>query len=137
MVFKSITPEQLAHSGSEDAHQKAIFCWCALNFDKYPELRWLFHVPNGGFRNKQEAAKLRAMGVKSGVPDIWLPIKRGNFSGLVIELKKPGKDGKAPGRTDAQQKEWIAMLKEQSFGAMVCIGWEQAKEALISYLEWR
>ncbi len=137
MAFKSITPEQLANSGSEEAHQKALFCWAALNFETYPELRYMFHVPNGGFRNKSEAATLRAMGVKKGVPDIWLPIKRGQYSGLVTELKKPGKDGKAGGRTEPQQKEWIAFLKTQGYGAMVAIGWEQAREGIISYLEWK
>lgn len=38
---------------------------------QYPQLLW-FHCPNGGSRDKREAAKLKAMGVRPGVADIIL-----------------------------------------------------------------
>ena len=55
---------------------------------QWPELRWLFAVPNGGWRAKRTAAAMKAEGAKPGVPDYLLPVARGGFSGLAIELKR-------------------------------------------------
>lgn len=52
---------------SEDTEQINVVSWANWNVNRYPELRWLFHVPNGGSRNKQEAVKFKQMGVKAGV----------------------------------------------------------------------
>ena len=136
--LKFITPEQLAFNNTEDGHQLALFCWAALNFEKYPELRYMFHIPNGGFRHKAEAAKLRAMGVKSGVPDVCLPVRRGIYPAFFVELKKPAKNGKSGGRLSDNQKDvWIPYLKSQGFAVAVAIGWEDARDKVISYLEWK
>ena len=47
----------------------------------------MFHIPNGGSRNKLEASNLKKQGVKAGVPDLFLPVGRGSYHGLFIELK--------------------------------------------------
>lgn len=122
-----ITPEQLCRSGSEDGHQLALFCFAASS--GIPELRWLFHIPNGGYRDKREAGKLKAMGVKSGVPDIFLPVGRNGFKGLWIELKKPVK-----GIVSKEQHEWLNYLSTQGYATRVCFGWIEAKDVLLAYL---
>lgn len=127
-----ITPEQLASGGSEDGEQLALLCWCALNSATYPDLKWLFHIPNGGSRDKREAAKLKGMGVKPGVLDLCLPVKRGGYSGLYIELKKL-----KGGKVSQEQREWIDHLRSQGFGAIVCHGWIEARKVLIDYLNWK
>lgn len=127
----AITPEQLAAGGTEDGHQLALFCWAALNFEKYPELKRMFAIPNGGYRDKREAAKLKAMGVKRGVPDICLPVTRLPFAGLFIELKKL-----KGGVVSDEQDDWGDYLKSQRFGFAVCKGWIEARNMLIQYLEW-
>lgn len=131
-------PEKYALSGSEDSAQIAIFGWAALPEikEKYPELKWLFAIPNGGFRTKAGAGKLKAMGVKAGVPDIMLPIKRGMWAGLIIELKKPKLDGRAKGKTSDKQNIWIAHFQSEGYGAAVCHGFLEAREMLIKYLEY-
>ena len=58
---------------SEDTEQINVVSWANWNMNRYPELKWLHHVPNGGSRNKQEAVKLKQMGVKAGVSDLCLP----------------------------------------------------------------
>lgn len=131
-IRKQITPEQLASSGTEDGEQLALFCWIALNINQYPDLKWLHHSPNGGSRHKAEAAKLKAMGVKSGFPDLILILKRGKFNGLCIELKRLKK-----GKVSDRQNEWGEYLKLQGFGFAVCNGWLEARDMLISYLEWK
>lgn len=72
---------------SEDTEQIVVIRWAALQTARYPELKWLHHIPNGGSRNKAEAAKFKQMGVKSGVSDLCLPYPMGIYSGLYIEMK--------------------------------------------------
>ena len=67
--------------GSEDNFQKAV----ARYLDAKGVL-W-FHCPNGGSRNVAEAAKLKAMGVMAGIPDILILEPRKNCYGFAIELK--------------------------------------------------
>lgn len=148
MASKPITPEQLAQNNTEDGHQLALFCWISLlnnggypELIAYPELNRLFHIPNGGSRHKAEAAKLKGMGVKAGVPDLLLPVKRGIYSGLFVELKKLKTVLKSNREsrekfTSNEQDDWITYLKSQGFGACVCHGWEAARDTLIKYIEW-
>ena len=83
-----MTPEQIAKSGTEESHQTALFAWAALHANECPQLRLLLAIPNGGLRNKVTAGKLKAQGVKAGVPDIFLPVARGRYHGLWIEMKE-------------------------------------------------
>lgn len=53
-----------------------------------PDLLW-WHVPNGGKRNKREAARFKLMGVRAGVPDLQVILANG--SAAFIELKAPKK----------------------------------------------
>lgn len=129
-MSKPLNPADIAKQGSEHAHQVAVFAWAALNFERYPELRMMFAIPNGGERNKIVAANLKAEGVRAHVPDIFLPVARGSWHGLFIEMKKIG------GRVDPGQLSYIQELKERGYGALVCVGWEQAIAALQSYLNW-
>lgn len=129
-MAKPITPEQLAKSGSEDGAQLALFCWCATS--GISELKWLFHIPNGGSRHIAEASKLKAMGVKSGVPDLFLPVRKQNWLGLWIELKKEKRKGTV---VSDKQEEWIIYLLDQGYWATVCYGWEEARDCLLQYLQ--
>lgn len=131
-----ITPESLAKE-SEDSQQLALMCWCADNFDKHPELKRLVHIPNGGSRDKREAGKLVAMGVKSGFPDLFLPVRRKQFPGLFIELKVIKLKTKINGGAFDAQIEWGKYLKENGYGYKLCHGWKDARDTLIDYLEWK
>lgn len=126
---------------SEDGHQVVLFQWAALAKGKYPELAWLYAVPNGGLRSKAVAGKLKAQGVKSGVPDIQLDVARKGFHGLRIELKVPEVKAvpnitkrKAPGRTSPEQDAWLEQLRVQGYKAEVARGWVEAMEILVDYL---
>ena len=50
----------------EDVEQISLFRWAAYQRGRWPELELMFHIPNGGKRNKAEAARLKEMGVKAG-----------------------------------------------------------------------
>ena len=66
----------------ESEEQICLFQWAQYQSGRYPELELMYHIPNGGSRNKYEAANLKLQGVKAGVPDICLPVARGKFHGL-------------------------------------------------------
>ena len=119
----------------ESLEQQALFEWAMLNESKYPELKLLYHCPNGGKRNAREAARLKKEGVKSGVPDVFLPVAKKilNISmplwyGLYIELKA-GKN-----ETTESQDWWIENLRGQGYRVEVCYGWEAAKNLILDYL---
>ena len=114
---------------TESQEQSALFEWAQLLERRTPELRLLFAIPNGGLRNKVVAAKLKAEGVKSGVPDVCLPVARNEHNGLFIEMKRR-KDGKV----SLEQAEWIRLLIEQGYKVMVCRGFDEAKKTIEEYL---
>lgn len=116
----------IQHEANE---QEALFDWAAFMRGKYPELDLLYHVPNGGDRNTIEAANLKRQGVKAGVPDLCLPVARGKYHGLYIEMKY-GKN-----KASVKQEKWIAALRKQGYIAEVCYGWQKAAELITKYLE--
>lgn len=116
---------------SEHDQQVALFNWAAYSRNRWPELDLLFAIPNGGLRNVRVAGKLKAEGVKSGVPDLFLPVSRRQYHGLFIELKF-GKNKPSP-----QQNAWLDRLAGQGYCALAACGWEQAATILENYLEGR
>lgn len=115
----------------ESGHQEAIFSWCDYNRGRYPELRLLHHVPNGGRRNENDARALKRQGVKAGVPDLVLPVARSGYHGLYMELKAPG------GKLEQSQIDFIQAVEAQGYFARVCVGWQAAVNTLSAYLDER
>lgn len=93
----------------ESGHQEALFSWAGYQLGRMPELEYMYHVPNGGKRDAATATALKRQGVKAGVPDIHLPVARGEYHGLYIELKA-GKN-----TTTAKQKGWLRFLRQQGY----------------------
>lgn len=113
---------------TEAEDQRAVFEWAALSLGKYPELGLLFHIPNGGYRNGKEGANLKRQGVRKGVPDLFLPVARGIYHGLFVEMKTP------KGRLAPEQKGWINALIAQGYRAAVAWGYEDAVSIIEGYL---
>lgn len=116
------------YAPTEHQEQVALFQWAGISERAYPELALLHAVPNGGSRHPAEAKNLKAAGVKPGVPDICLPVPRGKYHGLYIELKSQ------KGRPSEFQEEWISRLNQQGYMAVCCHGFEEARSAIMSYL---
>ncbi len=113
----------------EHNHQVALFRWSALNEKKYPDLALMFAVPNGGHRHKLTAYKLKAEGVKAGVPDLCLPVPRGTYAGLFIEMKA-GKN-----KPTGSQLEWQDRLRRAGHRVEVCYSWMSAANVIEEYLQ--
>ncbi len=114
---------------SEHDHQVALFCWANANVTRFPELRFMFAVPNGGHRHPAVAGKLKAEGVKAGVLDIHLPAARAGFHGLWIEMKA-GKN-----RPTAEQFLWMDYLRGAGYCVRLCYSAKDAQKAIEEYLQ--
>ena len=102
---------------SELSEHLALASWLRA---KVPDA-WWFHPPNGEKRSSSTAAKLRAMGVSAGVPDIvMLEPKR-----IVIELKRLGVS-----KPSKEQAAWLEVFERNGFIVGTCSGWRAAVEFL-------
>ncbi len=114
---------------SEHEEQVSLIEMCQLNERKYPGLELIYAIPNGGARHPAVAAKLKAEGVRPGVPDLCLPVKRGEYPGLYIEMKAMG------GILSDNQKKWADALKKQGYAVTTCWGYDDAWETICEYME--
>jgi hypothetical protein len=111
----------------EELEQTALFMWAA----HFPDLRWMFAIPNGGKRNQREAARLKAQGVKPGVSDVFLPLSRNGHQGLYIEMKRRKSDG--PSRVTPKQQQFQNAMTREGYLCHVCFGAGEAIEVIKEY----
>ena len=112
---------------SEDDEQAALFQYAS--YQKEIEWSLLFAIPNGGYRKIKTGIQLKRTGLKPGVPDIFLPVGRGVYHGLFIEMKSE------KGTVRKNQKEWHDALRTQGYKVEVCRGCDQAIKEIQEYLK--
>lgn len=92
---------------------------------RYPQLRLLFAIKNeAAYKN----ARLRAEGIRNGVFDLMLPVARGAYHGLFLEMKV-GKNQLSP-----EQTVFAFEMRQEGYCTIVCWGQDAAFRALITYL---
>jgi hypothetical protein len=101
-----------------------------------PGGEWLFHIPNGfkilAKTKKQRdiiGARWKREGVLPGVCDLCLPIVRGGYHGLYMEVK----EGKKP--VTEEQKAFIAHVQAEGYKVIVVRSAQQGIDAVIEYLK--
>ncbi len=114
---------------SEHQSQCAVISWWHLAHAGYglPEFA-LLAIPNGGARDHVTGALLKAEGARPGIPDLMLAVKRGDYGGLVIEMKKIGN------QTNATQKEVLAYFGRAGYAWEVCWTSDAAIARIKGYL---
>lgn len=137
---------------TEHDDQAAVIEW----FDHYgpahginPKL--LMASPNAAKRSYGLAARMKAEGMRAGQPDLFLAHPKLSkfkveptgwyptlFHGLFIELKRKGwtppKSGKALEHWE-RQLEYAQLLRKAGYNALVCIGADEAMQAIKGYVE--
>ena len=113
----------------ESQIQQAFIQWCNLHVNKYPELKFIHHSPNGGKRNVKEAARFKREGVKAGFPDLILPVVTSTSAGLYIEVKTK------KGRLSSSQKEWKDFLISQGYSWRLCRSVDECIKAVKLHLD--
>ena len=111
----------------EKKDQKKLIAWAITQIYEYPCLRWLHHISNGELRDAKVSRELAAMGVRSGVFDLFLPVASGEYSGWYWDMKTD------TGSLTKDQRDFENFAETQGF----CVGYgdfEAAKCSLAEYL---
>jgi len=120
----------------EHQHQVALIAWAhrtilppASDVEAGASLGWyMLAIPNGGRRQPREAARLKAEGVKPGVSDLLLPLRRQGMAGFWLELKAPGK------RPTRDQLAWLERMRLAGYRAEWADDWAKAAGMLAEYV---
>jgi len=95
----------------------------------------LYAIPNGaslagGKRERAiQMSRLKAEGLRPGVPDVCLPCPRNGYGALYIEHKT------TTGRISDNQSAWVDRLRAAGNLVVVSRSFEQSRAALLSYLQ--
>ena len=101
----------------------------------------MFAIPNGTNKSLTAQRMFKAEGLKSGVPDLMIPIANKYYHGLFIEMKrrakrlKNGKKSISHTKVSPEQEQWLNNLSERGYCAIVCYGADDAIEMIEDYLE--
>lgn len=116
------TKKKPATHPSEDQEQIAVVDWCKAM--RIP----VAHIPNEGKRSPQRGALMKRMGLRKGFPDLFVPMPRGGFHGLFLEMKAKG------GKTTKEQEEWLSLLNENGYAVCVAVGANEGIEKIKRYV---
>lgn len=127
----------------EDGEQRALIQWADLTpmpagLALYTGARighYLFAIPNGGARNRIEAARLIGLGVRSGVADLFFSFPSPgvpHHHGLYIEMKAPKPFNS---RVTENQNLFLQRMLTAGYQSVICLGWDAARRAISSYLQ--
>jgi hypothetical protein len=114
----------------EFLEQSALFEWARMPcvVAQYPQLDILSCSLNGVKLSTAQAGKARAAGMLAGEHDVKLPVARGRYIGLSIEMKV--NDG-AP----TEKQLWYgSRLEAEGWCVRYCWTWTEARDAIVSYL---
>jgi len=87
-----------------------------------------FHCANERRTTMQAGARLKAKGVKSGVPDCLILKTNTIYNGLAIELKIK------PNKPTAKQIEWLDKLTNEGWKTAICFSFDEALKEIDEYL---
>lgn len=105
-----------------------------LTVAQYLDLKKIlwFHVPNEGKRTGFNGNNLKKIGLKPGVPDLFICVPRGTYHGLFIEMKTPKRRASTIAVSD-HQLCWINNLNNSGYLAIVCFGADEALTEIDKY----
>lgn len=110
----------------ESSTQKTCVTWFRLQYPHYSNV--LFAVPNGGYRNAREAARMKAEGTVAGVADIILLVARNGYNSLCVEFKT------ATGKQSALQKQWQKDAEDAGNKYVICRSFDEFMDVMLGYL---
>lgn len=109
--------------------QCALFAWARLMQGTLPGLRLLRGSLNGVKLTKAQAGKAKAAGMLKGEHDVMLPVPRGGYSGLSIELKH------GDNQPTADQLDYGERMEQEGWMVRYCWEWTEAAEVIVGYLQ--
>jgi hypothetical protein len=104
---------------TEHVEQREFVAWFRREF---PTVR-ILAVPNGGYRGKVTAQRMKLEGVEPGVPDLFVP-----GWALWIEMKR-----QKGGSVSMEQKDWMMYLQRVGYTCWVAKGCDDAKRQVLEF----
>lgn len=89
---------------------------------------YLIHIPNEGKRGPKARKDVKRLGLRAGVSDLFLALPRGGYAGLWLEMKA------IDGKPTAEQVSWLNKMIGSGYAAVLCYGFDQAKERIMAYV---
>ena len=112
----------------EDAELCAFFDYVRLLENKDPRYKTIFHVANERRTSPQAGARLKKKGVRSGIPDVIVPIPSKSYHALFIEFKVK------PNKLSDNQKHMCEALHAQGYCVRIAYSSTEAITILKDYL---
>ena len=123
----TVKPRTKRNAQPEAIEQAKVVAWAKRHEHIYPYL-WLLHCSlNGVKMTKAQAVRAIAQGMKKGVADLFLPVKKGVYSGLYIEMKSE------KGRTSIDQSKFLTAVSENDYLAHICYSAVEAIDKIKGY----
>ena len=122
-------PAKQADQRKEQSFQQACAGWLkhALCEADVPQI--FYHVANERKASVRQMSLLKLQGVLSGVSDVVLPLKSGEYSGVYCELKTK------VGCPSKNQKAFLNAVSEQGYLAVVINDFETFKDVFSYYID--
>ena len=129
-------PRTAADGPSEHQLQATVIGWWRLAHKAYslPEYL-LFAIPNGGARDSITGARLKAEGVRRGVPDLMLAVPTRDAHGLFVEMKLQESFNKASASSKEAQATFSHSLTSRGYAYKLCFDSTEAISAIKAYLD--
>jgi hypothetical protein len=124
-------PAKQAWQADEQKFQLECSKWLKKFLYISNESQLYYHVPNERKATMAQMSRLKAQGVLSGVSDVVLPLRSGEFSGIYCELKKAG------GSPSPEQKAFLNGVAAEGYLAVVINDLETFKKVFSYYIEQR
>jgi hypothetical protein len=118
----------MRHEESDAQRQVVDWCDVIAMVPQYADVGARAAFANGGKRGIREAVRLKAEGVRKGMPDLFWPKPRNGKHGFFVEMKRT-----LGGRLSKEQKEVIAELIADGYEVAVCNGFAEAITAIADY----
>jgi hypothetical protein len=133
MIFSGLPRPLCARShraSPEFDHQCALFAWArnAAVIRQLPGIDLMSCSLNGVRLSKAQAGKAKAAGMLKGEWDVRLPVARGTYIGLALEMKA-GRNRLTP-----EQVWYGERLRAEGWQCDVCYSWEAARSIITGYL---
>ena len=93
---------------------------------QYPG-KLIWHTKNDGAKNIRQASRDKAMGIRAGVPDLFIAEPVHGYHGLFVELKVK------PNKPTEKQERMIDWLRLRGFRVKVSYSFEEFCEAVKDY----
>ena len=125
----TIKPRTKRNAQPEAIEQAKVIAWARANERNYPYL-WMLHSSLNGVKlSAIQASIAKAQGMLSGVPDLFLPVPRGKYHGLYIEMKH------GSNTLTENQKKFLQNAANAGYAVSVCYSANEAIKRIEDYYQ--